>query len=273
MDARLGNFLKTLGPGILFASTAIGDSHLVQSTRAGAEYGFELIGLVLITNLCKYPFFEFGSRYANATGTSLIDGYLKIGKWMLWLYLAITIGSMFFVGAAVGAVTAGFMGYLFGVDNYLDNAAIVTTIILFVICITVLAVGKFNALDKLIKIIGTTLLITTIFAFILTLIEGPTEPISTFKKPDIWAEAGIGFMIALMGWMPTAVDLSTWNSLWTVARIKESGYKPTLKETLLDFNIGYIFSAILSICFITMGAYLLYGTGKNNAKWKCSFCA
>ena len=50
-------FFKTLGPGILFATTAIGVSHLVQSTRAGAEYGFALIGFVLMANILKYPFF------------------------------------------------------------------------------------------------------------------------------------------------------------------------------------------------------------------------
>ena len=32
------NWFKRLGPGILFASTAIGVSHLVQSTRVGANY-------------------------------------------------------------------------------------------------------------------------------------------------------------------------------------------------------------------------------------------
>ena len=103
---KLKNFLKTLGPGILFASTAIGVSHLVQSTRAGAKFGFGLVGLVMITNLIKYPFFEYGSRYANATGTSLIDGYRRIGKWMLYVYMLITALSMFFVTAAVGFVTA-----------------------------------------------------------------------------------------------------------------------------------------------------------------------
>ena len=66
---------KTLGPGILFASTAIGVSHLVQSTRAGAAYGFGLLIFILIANTFKYPFFEFASRYASATGTSIIDGY------------------------------------------------------------------------------------------------------------------------------------------------------------------------------------------------------
>ena len=39
------NILKTLGPGILFASTAIGVSHLVQSTKAGALFGLDYFGL------------------------------------------------------------------------------------------------------------------------------------------------------------------------------------------------------------------------------------
>ena len=79
--SRINRFLKTLGPGILFASTAIGVSHLVQATRAGAGYGFELLWAILLANLFKYPFFEYGSRYANATGKSILDGYLNLGKW------------------------------------------------------------------------------------------------------------------------------------------------------------------------------------------------
>ena len=59
--------ISTFGPGIMFASTAIGVSHLVQSTRAGAEFGFALVAIVILTNILKYPFFEFSSRYANAT--------------------------------------------------------------------------------------------------------------------------------------------------------------------------------------------------------------
>ena len=108
---------KTLGPGILFASTAIGVSHLVQSTKAGAMFGFGLLWAIVLANLLKYPFFEFGSRYANATGKSIIDGYLKLGKWVLWLYFLITVGSMFFVCAAVGKVTTGFMQNLFHLEK------------------------------------------------------------------------------------------------------------------------------------------------------------
>ena len=76
-----------------------------------------------------------------------------------------------------------------------------------------------------------------------------------------------------MGWMPTALDLSTWNSLWTVARIKQTGYKPKLKETLFDFNFGYIVSVILAICFVTLGANLMYGTGETLPASSAAFSA
>lgn len=50
--------LNKLGPGLLFAGAAIGVSHLVQSTRAGAEFGMGLIWALLLVNLFKYPFFN-----------------------------------------------------------------------------------------------------------------------------------------------------------------------------------------------------------------------
>lgn len=255
---RLSNFLKTLGPGILFASTAIGVSHLVQSTRAGADYGFALIPFVIAANVFKYPFFEFGSRYANGTGTSIIDGYKRIGKWMIWLYFLITIGSMFFVCGAIGAVTSGFLQNLFGISSW----GIWATVCLFVFCIGILIVGKYKLLDSMTKLIGVVLLLSTLLAFVLALIKGAAPMKSDFVAPEIWNTSGIMFIIALMGWMPTAVDLSAWSSLWTIERIKQTGYKPTMKETLADFNFGYIISAVLAICFLTLGAYVIFGTGK-----------
>ena len=33
-------FLKSLGPGLMWAGAAVGVSHLIQSTRAGANFGF-----------------------------------------------------------------------------------------------------------------------------------------------------------------------------------------------------------------------------------------
>ena len=72
--------LKALGPGLLFASMAIGTSHLVLSTKAGAQYGWIMVIPILLANLFKYPFFEFGIRYTTVTEKSLIEGYTNLGK-------------------------------------------------------------------------------------------------------------------------------------------------------------------------------------------------
>ncbi len=263
MQTKISRFLKSLGPGILFASTCIGVSHLVQSTRAGALYGFGLLWAIILANVLKYPFFEYGSRYANIKGQSIIDGYKKVGTWMLWLYFFIVLSSMFFVAAAVGAVTAGFMDNLFGINRWLNSTGNwLPTAGLFGICIVVLLIGAYKVLDSLIKIVGSVLLVSTLAAFLLTLINGPVAEPYTFFETSVFdpGQGGFLFLIALMGWMPTALDLSAWNSLWTLERIKQTGYHPTLKETLQEFRFGYWTTAILAPCFLLLGAYLIFGT-------------
>ena len=76
------------------AATAIGTSHLVLSPVAGARFGYELIWLVLFSHLFKYPAFEFGPRYAAATGQHLLQGYLRVPGprgWPLILFLVTTL--------------------------------------------------------------------------------------------------------------------------------------------------------------------------------------
>jgi len=250
----IGWLKRTLGPGILFASTAIGVSHLVQSTRAGANYGFSLLPFIIMANIFKYPFFEFGSRYANSTKTSIISGYERLGKWVLWSYFSATLISMFFITSAVGAVTSGFFQNLFQTSQY----GILNQMILFGLCGFILSYGQYSLLDKIIKFVGIALVLSTIIAFILVIKKGAISnnlfPTVGYNKKDLL------FIVALMGWMPTAVDLSSWNSLWTIERIKQTNYIPTLKQTLFEFNIGYAISSVLAICFLSLGAFIMFGT-------------
>ena len=253
------HLLKALGPGILFASTCIGVSHLVQSTRAGADFGFQLVIFIVLANLLKYPFFEFGSRYAAATRKNLLEGYKAEGDWVLWIYFILSLASMFTVTAAVTFVTAGMLNNLIGWEfnpTYLSG-------IILIVCTLILILGKYSILDTLLKIVGAVLLISTLTAFLGVLGKGRIEPMEGFVPAELMERNNIIFLIALMGWMPTAVDLSTWNSLWAIERMNQTGYKAKLKEVLFDFNFGYIVTAILAICFLTLGAYVMYGTGEE----------
>jgi Mn2+/Fe2+ NRAMP family transporter len=250
------NWQKVLGPGVLFASTAIGVSHLVQATQAGANFGFSLIWAVILANILKFPFFEYASRYANVKNQSILQAYWDKDKMWLYAYLAITFVSMFLVTGAVGIVTYGFMEHLFGLNDY-TGVPHFTLFLMFIAATSILWIGKFSTLNKLIKFLGLVLLLTTVFAFVIAVFRGKQGQLNLL--PELSTDA-IAFILPLMGWMPTAVDLSVWNSIWTVERIKDSAYKPSLKETLLEFNFGYWFSATLAVMFVTMGALMVYGT-------------
>jgi len=252
---KLKSLLKTLGPGLLYAGAAVGVSHLVQSTRAGASYGFELIWVVIAANIIKYPFFEFAPRYATATGKSLIDGYYKTGKWALVVFSLLTLSTMFAIQAAVTVVTAALVGNVLGVQ--LSPNAI--TAILLAFTMFVLLSGKFSALDKMIKIIIITLTVSTIIAVVAAFDIGTVQQ-GTFD----WGKAtDFAFLIALVGWMPGPIDISTWHSTWTVAKRESSGYKASLKESLFDFNFGYIGTAFLALGFVSLGALVMFGSGET----------
>ena len=85
MKEILSKKLKTLGPGIIFASLCIGETHLALLTYAGALYGHALLWMVLMVHIFYYPNYEYGPRYAVATGKTLIDGYaqIKTGRFLL----------------------------------------------------------------------------------------------------------------------------------------------------------------------------------------------
>jgi len=259
VSGKYSNFLKSLGPGLLWAGAAIGVSHLVQSTRAGANFGFALVWAVILANVFKYPFFEYGPRYAAATGESLLHGYKRLGKWVLVLFLVLTFATMFAIQAAVTIVTAALLSY--GTGGGISPLH--WSMIILVLCMIILAIGRYPLLDKTIKLVIIVLTITTFWALFAAIGSHGLKTPANIASPDIWETSGIFFMIALMGWMPSAIDISVWSSLWTLERKKQTGYTPKLKESLLDFNIGYIGTAVISLCFLTLGALVIFGSGEK----------
>lgn len=252
--------LKTIGPGLLFASSSIGTSHLVLSTRAGAHHGMIFLWVIIAALLFKYPFFEYGPRYANATGHSLLKGYKEQGNWAVILFMSIIFVSMFAVVGAVGAVSAGLLSTMLGMGSIsmpvlLGGLLMLTAVLLLI--------GRYAALDNFIKLISVVLVITVIIAFIAVIFKGPIDPVEGFvPNHNILEGAGLALLVSLIGWMPSGMEASAMNSIWVVEKIKTENYHPTLKQSLFDFNFGYVMTVILAIMFLTIGAFTVYGSGE-----------
>ena len=252
------DFWKSFGPGLLWAGAAIGVSHLVQSTRAGADAGFALSGVILVALVLKYPFFEFGPRYAAASGESLVEGYARIGRWATWLYLLITLVTSVIVDAAILLFTAFLLLHVLGVQAPVWLAAGA----LYAGCGALLWIGRYRLLDGAIKVILIALAVSTLFAAAVAL---PRADFGTATLvPDIGpgGVASLAFLLALVGWMPSAVDVSVWSSLWTLAKDESTGLRTSVPNALLDFRIGYVGTGVLAFAFVTLGAAVMHGSGE-----------
>ena len=235
---------------------AIGTSHLVLSTKAGAQYGWVMVIPIILANVLKYPFFEFGVRYTSVTNKTLIEGYLNRGKGYLWFYAAITLLTTFTILAALYTVTAGLFINLFKIT---DSPITTVALWLFIAISAILIFGRYAFLEISLKFVVSILFVALVVTTVLVLLQGPVTPIPGFEPSPIFNEVGVLFLIGLMGWMPTTVEASSWVSLWSIEKWKQQE-KPSLKESLQEFNIGYGITAILAVFFMIIGWFTLYGT-------------
>ncbi len=261
MNGRTRSLNTILGPGILMAAAAIGTSHLVQSTRAGADFGFQLLWLAVLVNIMKYPFFEFGQRYTAATGETMLHGYKRLGMGYLIVFLGICMVTMITSITALTYVTASLAVSLFG-DWLGERSLLWWSLIMIALCDGVLFFGRYKALDRITKLIVGILGITTIIAAVAAFgsFEPPEEEIAVASP---WTLASLPFLLALMGWMPGPIELSVWPSVWMKQREEETGFRPSMREAMLDFNTGYIATIILAAAFISLGALVMYPTGEK----------
>ncbi|MDO5769527.1 MAG: divalent metal cation transporter [Psychrobacter sp.] len=249
---------RIFGPGILMASAAIGGSHLVSSTQAGAIYGWQLAIMIVLANLFKYPFFRFGTDYVYDTGESLIEGYFKKSKVYLWVYFILSIVSAVISTGAVALLAAVILGFMLPESVGLSNTAL--SLIVMGVSWVFLIAGHYKLLDGVTKVIMISLTITTIAA-VLIAAGKPAVMTEGFIATSPWNLATLGFIVALMGWMPAPLEFAAITSMWTSAKVKAD--HTTHKQGLLDFNIGYATSAILALFFLALGVFVQYGSGQE----------
>lgn len=261
----MSKYFSLLGPGLVFAATSIGVSHVVQSTRAGADFGYWLVGLIILAHAIKLPFFQAGPRYAAATGESLLDAYHKLGRGYYVSVILLTFVTMFIIQAAVTIVAAGVLANIAPMGWSIGTWSAIVLLASMVLLIS----GGYALLKRLMKIMMLVFMLLCVVTLIATLysVQPDAQPVT----PTFLSVSSIAFMVALVGWMPTAIEVSVWHSFWVVEQQKLDDSEPgnegklsvqqRLSNRLLDFNVGYLFCCLLALLFVALGANILFGRG------------
>ena len=260
--------LAVLGPGLLFAATSVGTSHLVQSTRAGALYGLALLGIILLCNTVKYPAFRFASDYYPATGTSLLDAYRRQGKGVLFVFTMITFTTLLFAVSALALMSAGLIKVVFSLSIPAKPMALV----LISVTSLLLVFGQYRVLESMTKLLVLVMMAATLVATVIVLPAVQWHGPASFFPSDLNLNAYL-FIAALIGWMPVPLDASVWQSLWAKAKADNSLTPPTVQQSRFDFNLGYGGTILLAVCFLIMGAGLMNGKDIALASGSAEFSA
>lgn len=248
---------KLIGPALLFSGAAIGASHLIQSTRAGAIYGLALVVVILLANLLKYPAYRFAVDYGHSEKRSIMAGYRELGLWAPLLFALVAIPIVPIIHAAVGAATAGIAITVFG----LALSVPLTATMLLASAAAILLWGGYDWLDKVNRLLLLFLIVSTLATTAMVL---PQVDWRTFTETAwMFDPKAILFVVALAGFMPNPLDVSVTQSMWTAQadRTLGEGVQSTLGEVRRAFLSGYTMTALLAVCFCIMGAGVMHRGG------------
>jgi Mn2+/Fe2+ NRAMP family transporter len=237
--------------------TAIGQTHVILSTYAGARFGFSLLWMVVLAHVLTYPLFEYGTRYAAATGTSLVDAYLKMPRMRgaLAAFFAVLLLTLPFLAlASLLSVTASILSAAFpqvGFSRWAIITVATTAVLIFA--------GRYRWLEVLSLVMAGVLVLGTAVAFAFEL---PTaaDVARGVLVPAIPA-GSLVVLVALMR-LPSDPASSILLSAWA-ARKRETwlrGGEPlaALRKSLLDLRLGYAFSLVVAVVFLCLGAVVLH---------------
>ena len=238
-------------------------------------YGWGALVFVLLANLMKYPFYEYGHRYAAASGKNLIQAYRGQGKRVFVPFLVISAISAVGSFAVDAFVAAMLLKYL-----WLPQAsATVLSVGVLLFCWGLIAAGRYRLFEQITKWCVILLSIATIGAVTVavstvlwpaianalsshlptssTLEVAKVAPATIPARDTIFSWSALPFIVAFMGWMPGGLELSVWQSLWVQADGEDSGAPTPVEEASFDFNFGYALTVVLACLFLTLGTLTL----------------
>jgi manganese transport protein len=105
-----GEILKRIGPGMILAASIVGSGELIATTVLGAEVGYTLLWLVIVSCLIKVVVQNELGRYSVATGETTLEAFDRIPgprwkvSWMVWCWFVMVVATLMQIGAMMGGI-------------------------------------------------------------------------------------------------------------------------------------------------------------------------
>ncbi|MDE2758390.1 MAG: Nramp family divalent metal transporter, partial [Acidobacteriota bacterium] len=108
---RFFSILRHIGPGLILTSTIVGSGELIATTVLGAEQGYALLWLILVSCVVKIVVQNELGRYAIGTGETTLEAFDKLPgprwrvSWVVWLWFLVVLLGLFSIGGMLGGIS------------------------------------------------------------------------------------------------------------------------------------------------------------------------
>jgi Mn2+/Fe2+ NRAMP family transporter len=275
--------LRYLGPGLIVSASIVGSGELIATTALGAEIGFVLLWMVIISTTVKVAVQIELARWTIATGKPALTGYNevppKFGRigWVNVMWIVLALSKILQLGGIVGGVAAACSILLpIGSDPLGATSLTVWTVIVVAVSIAMLYSNRYSLIER-----GAFVLVV-IFSVVTVLIAfglpfspfayGGGELLSglEFRLPA----AAVGAAVAMFGITGVGADEVTFYTYWCV----EKGYArwagpPDGSEAWVrrangwirvmykDCFLSWVIYTFATLAFYLMGAAVLHSQG------------
>ena len=260
---RIPSYLRFLGPGILLAVAAAGESGIAEAVEIGAHYGYLLIWVIAITLIYKFAFVNGIARYTMITGKTIFQGLSSIPGPKNWGGVLVMIIYLLEMFAFAGMLLLGgiFMDYLIPGINSVEIMVFISVSAILIL----LWKESYERLEHTILLIAILLFFG--IAFSLTRFPLSLTAMLPGLVPDIPPGSLLSIM-ALMGSVGSSLNLLLY-SIWLKEKAgEEEGaafYRKAIWGVNLDLILAFLFVGIITVLFISLGvtgfsiSYLAHG--------------
>lgn len=272
---------KYLGPGLIMSASIVGSGELIATTVAGAQVGFALLWLVIVSTFVKVAIQIELAKWSITTGQAGLTGFNRVppkvgpSGWITWLWLLMAIAKITQMGGVVGGTAVALsLLFPFGGEPLNKTTLAIWTVIVVASSIALLWSNRYSLIEKLSSVLVVSFSIITV-AIALGL---PFTPLA-YGWSDIaggltFAMPAIAVAVSMFGLTGVGSDEITFYTYWCVEKgyarwsgpndgspewqERANGWIEVMKK---DSWVSWVVYTTTTLAFYIMGAAILHPQG------------
>lgn len=243
-----GGRVRQVGPGLLAAATGVGAGDLVATMVAGARFGTVLLWAAVLGTVLKLALAEGVGRWHLASGTTLLDGWRRMGRWATGFFgVYIVIWGFVYGATAMSAVGLALNALFGGLDvRYWAMIAGVVGLVL-------VWLQRYRSFEKFVSVLVAIKFVSVVSVAVL--VAPDLGALASGLVPRL-PEGSTVYVLGLVGGVGGTITMAAYG-YWMMAK----GWRGTgwLSVMRLDNTVGYVMTGIFVIAMLVVGAEILLG--------------